>query len=279
VGLQVILLGRLRPELGVSGTHEGVAVADLRHPDAVQDAIAKLTGGEGSVLVLCQERDVREVRRHLSLVDVALPRVTTLLEPVAGSPLAVSVCAGVLDDESGDRDPALQLATLDTLRARIWSSVWLPSVHRLDAPQPSLTQHIRSWFGGAGFLVSFTDDAVLACKQTMLPAPERAPRAGILMVADTGSPSWVVSSFQSALEAVDRTDVRSWRDPRDAFGTTSAAELLVVPADLDDPDATAAEATECPGCGNRHGRSVCPYCRMVVPAVDGAEHDLQGADA
>lgn len=279
MGLQVLLLGRLRPELGVSGTHEGTPVADLRHPEAVQDAIARLTGGEGSVLVMCQERDAREVRLQLSLVNVALPRVTTLLEPVAGSPLAVSVCAGVLNDGSGDRDSALQLATLDTLRARIWSGVWLPSVSKLDTPQPSLGQHVRSWFGGAGFLVSFTDDAVLTCRQTRLPVPERAPRAGILMVADTGSPAWVASSFKTALDATNRTDVRSWRDPRDAFGTNACAELLVVPPDLDDPDGSAAEATECPGCGNRHGRAVCPYCHMVAPTSDHTQHDLEGVDA
>lgn len=279
VGLQVLLLGRLRPELGISGSHDGVPVADLRHPEAVQDAIARLAGDEGTVLVLCQDRDFREARRQLALVSVALPRVTALLEPVAGSPLAVSVCAGVVQDQNGDRDPALQLATLDTLRAGLWSAVWLPSVSKLDAPHPSLMQHVRGWFGGAGFLVSFTDDAVLTCKETRLPVPEGTPRAGILMVADTGSPPWVARSLESALDATDRTDLSSWRDPRDAFGTTTCAELIVVPADLDDPDGASAEATECPGCGNRHGRRVCPYCRMVAPTPADSPHDLLGVDA
>lgn len=279
MGIQVLLLGRLRPELGVSGTHEGVPVADLRHPEAVQDAIGALGGDAGSVMVLCQDTDTDEVRRQLALVSVALPRVTTLLEPVVGSPLAVSVCAGVVNDPNGDRDAALQLATLDTLRSRLWSGVWLPSVAKLDEPHPSIGQHVRSWLGGAGFLVSFTDRAVLTCKETRLPVPADAPRAGMLIVADTGSPRWVAPSFESAIGAPDRTDLSSWRDPRDAFGTTACAELLVVPADLDDPGGSPDDAAECPGCGNRHGRDVCPYCRMVVPAREPEPHDRQGADA
>ena len=44
MGLQVLLVGRLRPELGVSGTHEGVPVADIRRPEAVQDAARAVDG-------------------------------------------------------------------------------------------------------------------------------------------------------------------------------------------------------------------------------------------
>jgi hypothetical protein len=45
--------------------------------------------------------------------------------------------------------------------------------------------------------------------------------------------------------------------------------MLIVPGDLDDPDALPDETRECPGCGNRHGRPVCPYCRMTEPEPGG----------
>lgn len=280
MGLQVLMLGRLRPELGVCGTHEGVPVADLRHPEVVQDAIARLAAPEGAVLVLCQDRDLREVRRQLALVSVALPRVTTVVEPVPGSPLAVAVCAGVVKDDDGSRDSALQLATLDTLRDQLWSAVWVPSVVKFERPQPSLVQHVRSWFGGAGFLASFTDGVVYTCKASSVPVPDSAPRGGSLLVAETAPPRWVTSSFQTGVGASDRRELESWRDPRDAFGVPASVELLVLPADLDDPRGTWDEVAECLGCGNRHGRDVCPYCRMVPPgSAQNHDEDVQGVDA
>lgn len=295
MGLQVLLVGRLRPELGISGTHEGVAVVDIRRPEAVQDAVARLGGPDGTVLVVCCLDDAAELRDQLNLLAVALPRVTLLLEPVAGPPLAVAVVAALVNDVDGTRDPAAQLAMLDRLRERAWSAVWLPSVARLHHPQPSLGQHARSWLGGSGFLaVHSGHPRVLTCRGTTFPTLEDAPADGVLMVADSGAPDWVVPALLRAAGVAARTDVAAWRDPRDAFGSTSCAEFLVVPHDLDDADlqaALTADTRECPGCGNRHGRAVCPYCRMAAPdpsAADGSAgtanapdptEDLQGADA
>ena len=273
VGLQVLLVGRLRPELGVAGTHEGVAVADIRHLDAVQDAVTRLAGDGTAVIVACSTADTAEVRRQLNLLDVALPRVTTLLEPVAGSPLAVAVVAALVGDADGTRDPAVQLALLDQLRQRAWSATWLPRVSKLEHPQPSLRQHARGWLGGSGFLAVHSTPLgrprVIDCAGTSVPAPEDTPPDGVLMVADSGAPGWVVPAFAEAVGITARTDFPAWRDPRDAFGVPACAEMLIVPGDLDDPDTLPDDTRECPGCGNRHGRTVCPYCRMTEPEPGG----------
>ncbi|MGN6574298.1 MAG: hypothetical protein ACTHKG_01290 [Nocardioides sp.] len=298
MGLQVLLVGQLRPELGVSGSHEGVAVADIRHPDAVQDAVQRLAGrleagsAPEAVMVVCSVVDTAEVRHQLDLLDVALPGVTTLLEPVPGSPLAVAVVAALVGDADGTRDPAGQLAMLDTLRARTWSATWLPRVHKLDDPQPSLGQHARGWLGGSGFLVVHSTPGedgprVTTCTGAAVPTPTDTPTEGVLMVADSGAPDWVVPAFTDAVGIGSRTDYATWRDPRDAFGVPACAEFLIVPADLDDPEALAVATAECPGCGNRHHRTTCPYCRMTRPPepdadgadVAGADTDLQGASA
>jgi hypothetical protein len=270
VGLQVLLVGRLRPELGVSGTHEGVAVADVRHLDAVQDAVSRLSGDGAAVMVVCSTGDAAEVRRQLNLLDVALPRVTTLLEPVPGPPLAVAVVAALVNDADGTRDAAVQLALLDQLRSRTWSAAWLPRVSKLDDPQPSLAQHARGWLGGAGFLAVHSSPLgrprVLTCTGTAIPAPGDTPTDGVLMVADSGAPDWVVPAVASAVGLEARTDYPTWRDPRDAFGVPACVEVVIVPGDLDDPDSLPDDTRECPACGNRHARSVCPYCRMTEPA-------------
>ena len=36
---RAVLVGSLRPELGVSGDHDGLLVADIRHPDAVESLL------------------------------------------------------------------------------------------------------------------------------------------------------------------------------------------------------------------------------------------------
>ncbi len=279
MGLQVLLVGRLRPELGVSGTHEGVAVADIRHHDAVQDAVTRLAGDATAVIVTCSLADAPEVRRQLNLLAVALPRVRTLLEPVPGSPLAVAVAAALVGDVDGTRDPAVQLALLDQLRERAWSATWLPRVNKLADPPPSLLQHARGWLGGSGFLAVHSSPLgsprVLTCTGTTVPAPGDTPADGVLMMADSGAPDWVVPALSAAVGIGSRTDYPTWRDPRDAFGVAACAEVLIVPGDLDDPAALPDDTRECPGCGNRHGRAVCPYCRMTEP-VSPEPHGLDG---
>jgi hypothetical protein len=282
VGLQVLLVGRLRPELGVSGTHEGVAVADIRHHDAVQDAVTRLAGDATAVMIACAVADAPEVRRQLNLLAVALPHVRTLLEPVPGSPLAVAVTAALVGDVDGTRDPAVQLALLDQLRERSWSATWLPRVSKLADPAPTLLQHARGWLGGSGFLAVHSSPTgcprVLTCTGTAVPAPGDTPAEGVLMVADSGAPDWVVPALSAAVGIGSRTDYETWRDPRDAFGVPVCAEVLIVPGDLDDPAALPDDTRECPGCGNRHGRRVCPYCRMTEPVPSGSR-DADGTDS
>lgn len=276
MGLQVLLVGRLRPELGVAGAHEGVPVADVRSPEAVQDSVARLTGPDGSLVVLCSPEDEAEVRRQLNLLSVALPRVGLLLETFPGTPHALAVVAALVGDPDGSRDPAAQLALLDRLRAEVWSAVWLPSVARLDEPRPSLGQHVRGWLGGPGFLAVRTPrPSVKPCTGTTVPPADDAPASGVLLVADSGAPDWVVPSAARAWNVEPRTDFTTWRDPRDAYGVTACVEFLVVPGDLDAARDSAAGACECPACGNRHARRVCPWCRMATTETP----DPQGADA
>lgn len=280
VGVRLLVVGRLRPELGVSGFHEGLPVADLRQPEAVQDAVARLGDVDGAVLVLCTTADAPETRRQLALLDVALPGVTTVLEVVRGGALAVSVIAGLVDDTTGTRDCAEQLGSLDELRAELWSAVWLPSVARLDTPHPSLVQHVRGWLPHAGFLaVHSPRPAVLNA-----PGPDRlpdldAPTPGVLFVADAGSDAWVVPALVEAIGPSTRLDTRTWRDPRDAYGVSRSAELVVVPDHLERPHRrVVAGAVECVACGRRHPRRACPFCRMAVSAA--ADHDeLSGAQS
>jgi hypothetical protein len=276
MGLHVLLVDRLRPELGVAGYHEGIPVADVRHPAAVQEAVARLGDHEGALIVVCSRVAAAEVRRQLAMLSVAVPRVTTVLEPVAGTPLAVWAAAMAAHDPLGNVDAAEQLASLDLLRDRLWSAVWLPRVAKLSTPAPSLAQHVRGWFPGAGFLaVTGPRPRVVNASSAATLGDIDAPPDTRLHVADDGGPGWVVEAVAERLEPSARTDTTTWRDARDAYGVDRSVELVAVPSDLSrlDPQATG-RTVECPACGRRHPRRVCPFCRMAAPATG---TDLAGA--
>jgi hypothetical protein len=275
MGLQVLLVGRLRPELGTSGHHEGVPVVDVRHPAAVQEAVARLGDSQGALIVVCSEDDAHEVRRHLAMLAVAVPQVTTVLEPVPGTPLAVSATATAAHDLLVSGDPAQQLATIDVLRAQLWSAVWLPKVAKLSVPAPSLLQHARGWFPGAGFLaVAAPEPRVLSASSASALADLEAPTGGSVLVADDGAPEWVANAVTEHLAPADLTETTTWRDVRDAYGVDRGVEIVALPGDLSQAEHRAAQSTECPACGRRHPRRVCPFCRMATPA---AGTDLAGA--
>lgn len=273
--LQVLLLGRLRPELGTSGLHDDVPVADIRYPDAVQDAVTRLSDRSEPVLVVCSDSDAAEARYQLAYIDVALPRATTILETVSGPPLAVGVTAALLTDPSATPDAHAQFALLDHLRSRLWSAVWLPSVTRLTSPPPTVLQHLRSWLPGGGFLaVSGRPGAVLKAGSAPVRGLPDGPRGGALMVADNGAPAWVREFLVSVLQPASELDCTTWRDPRDVYGVGESAEFVAVPADLHDPSVVAdARRTECAGCGRAHPRAVCPFCQMAADTPEVREND------
>lgn len=266
MGLHVLLVGKLRPELGVAGRHDGLPVADIRHLDAVQSAVAEFAGPHGALFVTCVREDLAEVRRCLALISVALPRITTVLEPVPGSPLAVAVGSALVGGAGPDAGTEQQLAAFDLMRSELWSAVWLPRVSKLPHPPPSLVQHVRSWAPGGGFLAVFdSSPRVVRAGGPPLRGLEQAPRGAMLVTADSGAPGWVAQHLVREVQPLSTAELRSWRNPADAFGVTESGEYVLVPARLLEtaklmPDMV----TACHGCGSRHPRLACPFCRMAA---------------
>jgi hypothetical protein len=266
---RAVLVGPLRPELGVSGDHDGLLVADLRHPDAVESLLGRIHRNGELPLVTCRAADLEAVRRLVTFASVRYPGLRAAIEPLPGSPLCVGVISSLVDDITSDTYTpagevlAWRLAALDLLREHVWSAVWLPTVAGLDEPTPGLAKHVRSWLPGSGFL------AVHAPEPDVLPA-SRAPLTGLEERTDCAlvhSPptrhAWVVDAMRDAIKPASVSELSTVREPIDSFGTAEAIEFLTVPLSFHShsrPDP--GSVTECVACGIRHARHACPVCRM-----------------
>lgn len=269
-----MLIAPLRSSLGLSGSHDGLQVADVRHPDAVETMLAAVMHGGDTPIVTCAIGDVEQVRTLLSYTSVRIPGFRAPLEPLPGSPLAVGVVSSLVDDlnDPGGDTLAWQISALDYLRARTWSAVWLPSVSGLTTPSPTILQHVRSWLPGSGFLAVHGDGsrksgAVLTARHA--PIVGLDPRPDVALLHSTlQHPTWIVPAVATALRAVSVSDVSTVREQIDTYGTAKAVELLGVPASFHtDTKPDSQRITTCHACGTRHARRVCPLCGMAAPAA------------
>ncbi len=267
MGSRMVLATPLRSSLGLSGEHDGLAVVDLRHPDAVESVLGRLHAGGDIPIVTCAAADEEAVRRLITFTQVRYPGFRACLEPLPGTPLAVGVVSSLVDDLHGDDVFAWRLAAIDHLRESLWSAVWLPSVTGLTSPTPSMLQHVRSWLPGSGFL------AVAAPEPHVAPA-SKGPIRGVparpdaaLLHSPLARPTWVVDSVARALQPQSVNSVETIREQIDVYGTEAAVEMVAVPVAFastsrPDPDRVVA----CVACGARHARRHCPVCKMSAPA-------------
>ena len=274
IASRIVLVAPLRSSLGLSGSHDGLAVADIRHPDAVETMLAGFAHGGDTPIVTCSVDDVEHVRTLLTYTSIRMPGFRAALEPLPGSPLAVGVVSSLADDLTDpDGDTlAWQVSALDYLRARIWSAVWLPSVSGLTTPSPSVFQHLRSWLPGSGFLAvhgngTSRGGTVLTARHAPITGLE--PRPDVALLHSTlQHPTWVVSAVATALESLSVSDVSTVREQIDTYGTTEAVELLGVPASFHvDTKPDPHSVITCNACGTRHARTTCPLCGMASPTA------------
>jgi hypothetical protein len=264
--MRALVVGRLMPELGVGTVRDGVRYADVRHGAAVTDALDELTRGPTGVVVLCSDADARAVRREVALSSVALDSVAVVI-PVRYPALGIAVLAALVDEAGRHTEPGEQLAFLHRLRDMMWAAVWLPSVAKVESPAPSITQHLRSWLPGSGFILEYgRNPRVLTAERPPLPALD-AP-AGLQVVhAAGGTPPWLLPALAEVLRPSAQIEAASWRAPQDAYGTEAAAEFVALPPDpislLPEVSRTH-QFVECDGCGLRHAARVCPFCAMAV---------------
>lgn len=269
---RVLLATALRPELGLSGSDNGLPVVDSRHPESVEFTIRDLVNSDGQLIVACAQEDYEQIRHIVTLATVRTPGTRVAIEPIPGTPLAIGVIASLADEIGGQESEdqtAWQFAAFDFLRSNMWSAVWLPSVTKLHHPAPSMIQHVRSWFGG-GFL-AVTGDEPFVVTATKAPL-ERVPSLpeSALISSQSEASGWVLDAVKEAIQPRSSSEMTPVRDSIDSYGSRRAIEFISIPEDFHEQSKPHEdEIHECPGCGTGHARATCPYCKMTTEVRQG----------
>jgi hypothetical protein len=246
----------------MSGQHDGLTVADVRHPDAVETTIAAVHRGGELPVVTCALEDYEDVRTLLTYTSVRYPGLRSCLEVLPGGPLAVGVLSSLVDDiDDPDLGLAWQLSAIDLLRERAWSATWMPTVTKCRTPNPSLWQHATSWSPSTGFVaVHHPSPRILRASKAPFAGLEPMPDAALLHTAPKQD-TWVVDALKQALQPQSTSEVSPVRDVVDSHGTDRAVELVAIPLSYHS-DARPVDVVDCDGCGARHARPACPVCGM-----------------
>ncbi len=270
-GTRVLLATPLRPELGISGSDGGLPVVDSRHPDAVESTINSLASSDGQLIVACGVDDYDDIRRLVTHAKIRTGHTRIAVETIPGTPLAINVVSSLVDEIGDDDDEpvARQFAALDHLRRHLWSAAWLPSVAKLRTPQPSIVQHVRSWLPNSGFLITLSPaKSVLGVHRASMTGITELPGHAVIH-SPTEAPEWVVPAVTETLGARTSSEIVPIRDSIDSYGTRSAVEFIALPVNfLDQSRPRPEDVVACSGCGIRHARPTCPFCKMAATAVE-----------
>lgn len=263
----VIAVTQLRPSLGVSGRDDTLLVADVRHPDALEDLVAENL--DEPLLLTCLWRELGQVRRLATWCSVRFPGVQLAVEPVANTALGLSVTSKLA---SASSDPAAALRTIDTLVGQSWSAVWTPSVASFQYPAPGIAQHLRSRLPGSGFLVQYGEPpSIRTWRSGAMPAAVHIDSAVLFHTAPRRH--WVVPQVIRATNPVSVAEHPSLRDQIDAYGSSDAIEFFMVPSLVENDEANPSEEA-CDACGFVTSRLVCPLCKMSSDPIEDPQPEL-----
>ena len=200
-------------------------------------------------------------RPHLLLAHAAF----------AQAPLAHLVTLGIAREVA--RDAGHGASLWRDLAQVTWSGALLTSVAKLTTPEPTVRQHVRSWFPGSQFVVRLQPDPRALSAKTAAEALAGVTRSTHDVYLSEALPESPV--IRSLVGAVAPASVRHLGVPGDwklLFGRPEELQFAVVPNEYQ--ALVRGRGGPCTTCGLSAVETVCLFCRTrtgsgrAAPALD-----------
>jgi hypothetical protein len=269
VALSVVVMGRDPDAVGRQVTSWGYwDVHNWDDPTELATDPYVLHPDTRQVLVLAPAAGYHASTVATAAIAAQRPHIQVRVEQVS---VSVGVLVRALERvPSTWTSPNLVHAALGVaLRTTTWGA-WLPSVTRLADPQPSMRQHVSSWFGGDGFFAVRGESGWVSKLPVQRWEPaQRLPRPA----ASGGGPEEyacaaagelpepaIAALFQMGLAS--RPQRRApFGDAAAVWGSAKAVEFVITPGgalEVGEPSGT------CKVCAEPVLGTTCPFCRIVL---------------
>jgi hypothetical protein len=230
----------------------GAAIDQAGHAIAVYPTWAP----PSSLQRLATVRAATDIRR-LAVYPTSLP-------PLAGAVLAELAAAVSTYVPS----PGVLLSGLRLLEKELIVAAWLGSVARLREPQPTLAQHLASWWPRTAFAVALLPQPIirrLTKKDRRLAVPEPREPIRLAVSVHEGDPGWVREVLVPSLGLPPVDQVAPTPEGPSWWGTRRLVEVVGHPTDISAMAgriSLGVEGSLCGWCDETIASNPCPFCGL-----------------
>ncbi|WP_380164495.1 hypothetical protein [Jannaschia sp. R86511] len=231
-----------------------IRLVDVRRPAA---AAVQLADSEDPLVLIGHASTASRLTVLATYVAANQPGRLVAHGVTHHAPLAA---AAALDQAASlARDAGHAVSAWRDVLEHTWSAAVLSSVTRLSRPNPTMSQHLRSWWPSSRFVVRQGDDprSVPAARVDELIAD--LPRRGLEAFVTAGSDDEVVRHVVSAVAPTGLRTVEGLAGWPGVYGLSEQLQLALLPADV--ALHVRAPAAPCDTCGLHAADPVCPFCR------------------
>jgi hypothetical protein len=238
----------------------GVSVVPAGDPIVLLDAVIR--AGSDHLLIVAPPALLTPMQTGVTIAAGRRPDLSLSWLASEHAPLAILSALALA--RATTEEPGIGVELTRRLLASAWSGAWTGSVAKLNSPNPKLTQHLRSWFPGSGFLLRQSPEPAVLGK----PRQGDVPSVGldrVLLIQDAGVPSPVAERLSGAdgVSAVRQVALPgAWTS---VYGTDRTGQLALMPAEPRPMIGTVSH--RCPACRLDLISAVCPFCRIVATPV------------
>jgi hypothetical protein len=243
---------------GTPGLHEtvaGVTVLDVTAPSSLALAVE---GSDEPVLVVSHPLHAHATRVACATLAGHRPDLLVGHSAFAQAALASLVTLGIAREVA--RDAGHGAAMWRDLAQATWSGALVASVAKLTTPEPTLGQHVRSWFPGSQFLVRLHPEPRAFSAKTAATALTGVTRTTHdVYLSEVLPESPVIRSLVGALAPASVRQLGLPGDWNLLFGRQEELQIAVVPSEY--LSLVRARGGPCSTCGLSAAESVCLFCR------------------